>query len=56
MTDTTANAIVPGAIKESFRSSWELDRLEVLDGGADDAANIRQHAVRRPGHFSSRRA
>ena len=38
VTDTTADAIVPGAIKELFRSSWELERVEVYDGGADGVA------------------
>jgi hypothetical protein len=36
--DTTADAVLPGAIKESFRSAWELQRVEVYDGGADGVA------------------
>jgi hypothetical protein len=36
--DTTANAVVPGAIKETLRSSWELGAVKVYDGGADGAA------------------
>jgi hypothetical protein len=36
--DTTADAVLPGAIKEGFRSSWELKRAEVYDGGADGDA------------------
>jgi len=37
--DTTVDAIVPGAIKETFRSAWELDRVEVYDGGSDGLAS-----------------
>jgi hypothetical protein len=32
--DTTADAVVPGAIKEGIRASWELDGVEVYDGGS----------------------
>ena len=32
---TTADAVVPGAIKESKRSVFELGQLRVDDGGAD---------------------
>ena len=52
--DTSADAVLPGAIKEGFRSAWELERLEVYDGGADGVAGTRrQHAVRGPGHLRS---
>ena len=37
--DTSADTVVPGAIKERFRSSWELDRVEVYDGGSDGVAS-----------------
>jgi TolB protein len=33
--DTTADALVPGAIKEGVRTSWQLGRIEVWDSGED---------------------
>ena len=36
--DTTADAVVPGAIRETLRSSWELGAVRVHDGGADGVA------------------
>ncbi len=32
---TTMDAIMPGAVSESKRSIWQLDRVRVFDGGAD---------------------
>src|SRR4051812_16833538 len=32
---TTFNTVVPGAIKETKRTSWEMDQVEVFDGGPD---------------------
>ena len=32
---TTMEAITPGAVKEGRRSTWQLDRVRVFDGGAD---------------------
>ena len=32
---TSADALIPGAIKESKRAVWELGQVRVLDGGAD---------------------
>jgi hypothetical protein len=37
--DTTADAVIPGAIKETRRTNWQLGRIEVYDGGADGTAN-----------------
>ena len=34
-TNTTLDAITPGAITELKRSLWQLDRIRVFDGGAD---------------------
>ena len=34
--DTTVNAIVPGAVRETRRAIWALDQVRVYDGGADD--------------------
>jgi hypothetical protein len=33
--DTTFDAIMPGAVKESDRAVWQLDTVQVFDGGAD---------------------
>ena len=36
--NTSFDAIAPGTVVESRRSVWELDRVRVFDGGADDNA------------------
>ena len=36
---TTADALVPGTIKEGQRSIWQFGQVEVLDGGADGLAS-----------------
>jgi hypothetical protein len=36
--NTTANAILPGAVIESARSVWELGKIQVFDGGSDGLA------------------
>jgi Tol biopolymer transport system component len=36
---TSANAIAPGAVKESLRTIWELGPVEVFDGGSDGNAS-----------------
>jgi hypothetical protein len=33
--DTTLDAMVPGAVKESQRSVWQRMQTKVFDGGAD---------------------
>ena len=49
---TTANAVTPGAIKESKRTIWELGQIDVLDGGPDgQVCHERQHGVRAAGRF-----
>ena len=37
--NTTADAVLPGAIAELFRANWELGRVEVYDGGSDGVAS-----------------
>jgi hypothetical protein len=37
--DTTADAVTPGAVSESKRSIWALDKVEVYDGGPDGLAS-----------------
>ena len=33
--DTTLDALVPGTVRETMRSIWEIGQIEVLDGGPD---------------------
>jgi hypothetical protein len=33
--DTTADAVLPGTVKEKLRAVWQLGQVEVLDGGPD---------------------
>jgi acyl-homoserine lactone acylase PvdQ len=37
--NTTFDALVPGAVKEQDRSIWQLDAIQVLDGGSDGLAS-----------------
>jgi Tol biopolymer transport system component len=36
---TTADALVPGMVKESARAIWQMDQVRVYDGGADSDAD-----------------
>ena len=36
---TSADAVIPGAVKEGKRSIWQLGRVEVYDGGPDGDAD-----------------
>jgi hypothetical protein len=36
---TTADAVVPGQVKENMRSNWELGQVKVFDGGTDSDAD-----------------
>jgi hypothetical protein len=36
---TTADSVVPGAIREGVRTIWELGQIQVLDGGPDGLAS-----------------
>jgi hypothetical protein len=36
---TTADALMPGAVIEGKRAIWQLDRVRLLDGGADGDAD-----------------
>ena len=50
--NTSANAIVPGLVKDTKRAIWQMDQVQVYDGGPDgDADTPRRHAVRGPGHL-----
>jgi glucose/arabinose dehydrogenase len=35
---TTVEALTPGAVKEGRRAIWQLDRVDVMDGGTDGVA------------------
>ena len=44
--DTTANTLIPGVVKEGARAIWGLERMTVLDGGADgDAETLPGNAL-----------
>ena len=34
-TTTSADALMPGAVREGARSVWQVDQVRVFDGGAD---------------------
>ena len=36
---TTANSVIPGSVVDSARSVWELQPVQVFDGGADGVAS-----------------
>jgi hypothetical protein len=35
--DTTADAVMPGVVKEIRRANWQMGQVQVFDGGADGA-------------------
>jgi hypothetical protein len=35
---TSANALLPGIVRMGLRATWELDQVQVFDGGADGQA------------------
>lgn len=42
---TTINALIPGAVVEGRRTIWELDQVQVLDGGADGLASTNDNSL-----------
>jgi hypothetical protein len=42
---TSADAVTPGAVRESVRSIWEVGSVRVLDGGADGDADTTPNTV-----------
>ena len=42
---TTFDAVTPGAVPEGKRAIWELDALEVTDGGTDGLAATAPNAL-----------
>jgi hypothetical protein len=50
---TTADTLVPGTVVEGRRSIWQLEEIEVLDGGSDGvAATTGNDPFMRPGLFA----
>jgi hypothetical protein len=51
--DTSLNAFIPGAVKPNKRAIWELDAVQIFDGGADgDGDTTADNTVfARPGVF-----
>ncbi len=37
--NTTLDALMPGAVKELDRSIWQLEAIQVFDGGSDGLAS-----------------
>ena len=49
---TTADALAPGTVREGGRGVWQLNGVEVLDGGPDGDVDTPGNAVfARPGIF-----
>ena len=55
-TTTTADALIPGSIKEGRRSIWQLGQVVVYDGGPDGDTATRPATRCSPGRASSSRS
>jgi hypothetical protein len=42
---TTVNALTPGAVAEGKRAIWQLDQVQVLDGGPDGLASTNDNSL-----------
>jgi hypothetical protein len=42
---TTADAVMPGAVKEIRRSNWQLGKVDVFDGGADGVVSTNPNTL-----------
>jgi plastocyanin len=42
---TTADAVIPGAVVESKRAVWQVDKVQVLDGGPDGVASTADNTL-----------
>ena len=42
---TTADALIPGTVKEGLRSIWQLGQIQVTDGGPDGVAATAPNSV-----------
>jgi len=43
--DTTADAVLPGVVKELRRSIWQLGQVQVFDGGADGVVSTNPNTL-----------
>ncbi len=43
--DTTADAVLPGVVKEIRRSIWQLGQVQVFDGGADGVVSTNPNTL-----------
>jgi hypothetical protein len=43
--NTSADAVLPGAIQEGTRMIWALDRVRVYDGGPDGDADTADNSL-----------
>ena len=43
--DTTADAVLPGVIKESRRAIWQLGQVQVFDGGSDGVVSTNPNTL-----------
>jgi hypothetical protein len=43
--DTSADAVMPGVVKESRRSIWSLGKLQVFDGGSDGVVSTNPNTL-----------
>ena len=44
-TATTADAVIPGAVREVKRTMWQMGRIALLDGGADGLASTADNSI-----------
>ncbi len=50
---TTADAVLPGAVREDNRALWQLGQIDVIDGGADGDVETADNGIfARPGVFT----
>ena len=42
---TTADTVLPGAVKEEVRSIWQVGQIELFDGGADGIASTADNTI-----------
>jgi hypothetical protein len=42
---TSAEAVLPGSVREGKRAVWEFAQVKVMDGGADDVAATQDNSL-----------
>jgi hypothetical protein len=43
--DTTADAVMPGVVKEIRRANWQMGQVQVFDGGADGVVSTNPNTL-----------